>query len=41
MVVGGGSGIVAGRVWSWLVAAKLWLTVGGGGWSWRNIFHLL
>ena len=33
MVVGGGSEIIAALGWSWVVAAKLWLVVGGRGWS--------
>ena len=34
MVVGGGGEIMAGRRWSWIVAAKLCLAVGSRGWSW-------
>ena len=33
MVVGGGGEIICGRGLSWLMAAKLWLVVGGRGWS--------
>ena len=31
MNMGGGSVIIAGPRWSWEVAAKLWLIVGGRG----------
>lgn len=34
LVVGGGSEIMAGRGWSGVVMAKLWLVVGDRGWSW-------
>ena len=27
--------------WSWVVAAKLWLIVGGRGWWWQNFGWLL
>ena len=33
----GGDEIMAGRGWSWLVAAKLPLVMGGRGWSWLVI----
>lgn len=32
--MGGDSKIMAGLGWSWVVAAKLWLVVGGCGWFW-------
>ena len=37
MVMEGGDEIMAGRGWSWLVAAKLSLVVGGRGRSWMVV----
>ena len=34
MVVGAGGEIMPGCGWLWVVATKLWLVVGGQGWSW-------
>ena len=41
LIVGDGSKIMAGRGWwqqsygwSWVEATKLWLILGGRGWSW-------
>ena len=31
--MGGGDRTIAGRGWSWVAAEKLWLVVGGRGWS--------
>ena len=36
-VMGGRGEIMAGRGWSWMVAAKLWLVVGGGGKLWMVV----
>ena len=33
LFMGSGDLIMVDRGWSWLVAAKLWLVVGGCGWS--------
>ena len=38
LVVGGGREIVAGCGSPWVVAAKLWLVVGGHGWSWMVMY---
>lgn len=32
LVVGGGSEVMTGREWSWVVVTKLWLVVGGRSW---------
>ena len=34
LIVGGGGELMPSRGWFWVVAAKLWLVVGGREWSW-------
>ena len=37
LVMGGSGELMPGRKWLWMVAAKLWLVVGGFGWSWMVV----